>query len=531
MFGGLSTMLWLKRKHLRASANFWLWAAGADLDDTRDLSERIYLLYVVVIVCGCAVACWLWLLGLVTGSAQTDSPEMAAVTADIALLIAGAALALPVCAAALWSVRAAWRAPWAVSAPDTAWLAQAPVALAGWNLVELSPRLIARALVGGAAGYLVAAFAATALGTQADLVICLPYAMTAGLMTSAAYALAWVVGEIRLRVAGRRRLALVCAIAAAGIMLVVTTGALLPRFAGIAQALIFGKPGASAPIAAAAGTLLLVATSAVVARTLPVCALTCDAGDASVYAVRRMAVYNPKLYRSLIKSRRAARRRPIGHMPCIRGTATVLARSAISLVRRYDILPQLLGAGAVLAPMGVALLSGSLAEMSAASGMLGGATGGRILGAASWLLFALSCSELPRAIARTFTDDMGNRFMRNHLPVSTPVLLALDALPALAVAVVASLLACIPLAWSAGVMSALGAFSSALALDIILALCGALDAAERTPGKLRLSCESALGLSAVTAALIAAVIPTGLAPLAFWITAAAVATMVIRALR
>ena len=80
-------------------------------------------------------------------------------------------------------------------------------------------------------------------------------------------------------------------------------------------------------------------------------------------------------------------------------------------------------------------------------------------------------------------------------------------------------------------MSALGAFSSALALDIILALCGVLDAAERTPGKLRLSCESALGLSAVTAALIAAVIPTGLAPLAFWITAAAVATMVIRALR
>ena len=244
-----------------------------------------------------------------------------------------------------------------------------------------------------------------------------------------------------------------------------------------------------------------------------------------------MAVYNPKLYRSLIKSRRAARRRPIGHMPCTRGTATVLARSAISLVRRYDMLPQLLGAGAVLAPMGVALLSGSLAEMSAASGMLGGATGGRILGAASWLLFALSCSELPRAIARTFTDDMGNRFMRDHLPVSTPVLLALDALPALAVAVVASLLVCIPLAWSAGVMSALGAFSSALALDIILALCGALDAAERTPGKLRLSCESALGLSAVTAALIAAVIPTGLAPLAFWITAAAVATMVIRALR
>lgn len=285
------------------------------------------------------------------------------------------------------------------------------------------------------------------------------------------------------------------------------------------------------PNGAGKSTLLLIATAALVACALPSCALAYDAGDASAYAVRRMAVYNPKLYRTLIKSRRAARRRPIGHMPCARGTATILARSAISLVRRYDMLPQLLGTGAVLAPMGVALLSGSLAEMSAAAGMLGGTTGGRILGAASWLLFALSCPELPRAIARTFADDMGNRFIRGHLPVSTPTLLALDVLPSLAVAIAASLLVCIPLIWSAGVLSALGTFSSALALDIILALCGALDAAERTPGKLRLSCESALGLSAVTAALIAAVIPTSLAPLAFWITAAAVATMVIRALR
>lgn len=531
MFDGLSTMLWLKRKHLRASANFWLWAAGADLDDTHDLSERIYLLYVAIIVCGCAIACWLWILGLVTGSAQADSPEMAAITTDIAPLVAGTALTLPICAAALWSVRAAWRAPWTISAPDAAWLAQTPVALAGWNLVDLVPRMAARCLMGGAAGYLVAAFVATALGTQTDLVTCLPYAAIMGLMTGAAYALAWLVGEVRLQVTDRQRLALTCIVAAANIALIVAAGALLPQLTDLARALVTGKAGAFPLIVTAAGGLLLVAAGVRIARTLPACALTCDAGDASVYAVRRMAVYNPKLYRSLIKSRRAARRRPIGHMPCIRGTATVLARSAISLVRRYDMLPQLLGAGAVLAPMGVALLSGSLAEMSAASGMLGGATGGRILGAASWLLFALSCSELPRAIARTFTDDMGNRFMRDHLPVSTPVLLALDALPALAVAVVASLLVCIPLAWSAGVMSALGAFSSALALDIILALCGALDAAERTPGKLRLSCESALGLSAVTAALIAAVIPTGLAPLAFWITAAAVVTMVIRALR
>lgn len=531
MFDGLSTMLWLKRKHLRASANFWLWAAGADLDDTRDLSERIYLLYVAVIVCGCAVACWLWLLGLVTESAQTDSPEMAAITTDIAPLVAGTALTLPICAAALWSVRAAWRAPWTISAPDAAWLAQTPAALAGWNLVDLVPRMAARCLMGGAAGYLVAAFVATALGTQTDLVTCLPYAAIMGLMTGAAYALAWLVGEVRLQVTDRQRLALTCIVAAANIALIVAAGALLPQLTDLARALVTGKAGAFPLIVTAAGGLLLVAAGVRIASTLPSCALTRGAGDASVYAVRRMAVYNPKLYRNLIKSRRAARRRPIGRMPRAHEAASVLARSAISLIRRYDMLPQLLGAGAVLAPMGVALLSGSLAQMSAALGMLGGVTGGRILGAASWLLFALSCTELPRAIARTFTDDMGNRFMRDHLPVSTPALLALDALPALAVTAAASLLVCTPIAWGSGIVSALGAFSSALALDIVFALCGALDAAERTPGRPRLSCENALGLTALASAAACALMPTELIPLAFWATAAIVGLVTAAALR
>lgn len=531
MFDGLSTMLWLKRKHLRASANFWLWAAGADLDDMRDMSERIYLLYVVAIVCGCAAACWLWIMGLVTGSAQADSPEMAAVTADIAPSIAAIALLAPVCAAALWSVRAAWHAPWAASAPDAAWLAQTPAALAGWSLVELAPRMIARALVGGASGYLVAAFVATALGIQANLATCLPYAATMGLMTGAAYALAWLVGEVRLQVTDRQRLALACIVVAASIALIVAAGALLPQLTDLACTLITGEAGALPLVVTAAGGLLLVAAGVRIASTLPSCALTCGAGDASVYAVRRMAVYNPKLYRNLIKSRRAARRRPIGRMPRAHGAASVLARSAISLIRRYDMLPQLLGAGAVLAPMGVALLSGSLAQMSAALGMLGGATGGRILGAASWLLFALSCTELPRAIARTFTDDMGNRFMRDHLPVSTPALLALDALPALAITAAASLFVCTPIAWGSGIVSALGAFSSALALDIVFALCGALDAAERTPGKPRLSCESALGLTALVSAAACALMPPELVPLAFWATAAIVGLVTVAALR
>lgn len=531
MLSGMSTMFWLKRRHLRAELNFWLWAAGADLDDTRDLSDRIYLLYLVVLVGGCLVACWLWILGLVTGAATAADSEMAAITADAAMLIAGAALALPACAAALWSVRAAWRSPWAASAPDASWLAQTPVALPCWNVIELAPRMAARAILAGAAGYLVAAFAACALAGTATLAMCLPFAVTCGCATAAACAVSWLVGIVRLRLTAARRLPLTGIVAALAITLVVCSGMAIPTLSHVARDLILAPAAIlAAPVCTAAAALLATAATLPAAASLSASSLTYEATDAQAYAVRHMALYNPKMYRALIKRRAAARRKPLGHMPRIEGTGTALARSAISLLRRYDTLPQLLAAGAVLAPAGVGLLTGSLAQTSAALGLLGGAAGGRVLGAACWLLFAINCSELPRSLARTFLDDTSNRFMRDHLPISTPKLLSLDALPSLAVAAIASALVCIPVAWAAGVSAALDTFASALALDATLLLCGALDAAERTPGKLRLSCEGALGVTAVASALLAAVLPAALAPLAFWAAAAIVALASLRTL-
>lgn len=103
----LPALLWLETKHLRAELNFWLWAAGTDLDEARDVTERVYLAYLVVIVGAAVTACWLWILGLVVGAAQASSPQEAALLADLGRLIAGAALVLPATAAAAWTVRAA----------------------------------------------------------------------------------------------------------------------------------------------------------------------------------------------------------------------------------------------------------------------------------------------------------------------------------------------------------------------------------------------------------------------------------------
>ena len=99
---------------------------------------------------------------------------------------------------------AGWRAPWSPSAPDAAWLAQLPVTIAGWSILELAPRLLTRGAIAGCFGYLIASYTVTAAGQEATLAACLPYALAAGLVTGAGYALAWLMGEIRIR-AGRAK--------------------------------------------------------------------------------------------------------------------------------------------------------------------------------------------------------------------------------------------------------------------------------------------------------------------------------------
>ena len=88
MLSDLTCLLWLQRRHARAELNFYLWAAGADLDDQGDLVERLYLLYVVALLGAAAVAGWLWVIGLVEGAVAPigQSAEIRAISADLVLM-------------------------------------------------------------------------------------------------------------------------------------------------------------------------------------------------------------------------------------------------------------------------------------------------------------------------------------------------------------------------------------------------------------------------------------------------------------
>lgn len=437
----LPALLWLETKHLRAELNFWLWAAGTDLDEARDVTERVYLAYLVVIVGAAVTACWLWILGLVVGAAQASSPQVAALLADLGRLIAGAALVLPATAAAAWTVRAAWRAPWIPSPPDVAWLTQQPVSIISWSAIELAKRIVVRAIAYTCAGYLVAAFALASAGGAPTLPSCLPYGATLGLACSAAYAIAWVIGITRLRLGRSRRLALTIVVLIGAAALVCVAAVLFTTCQNIALDLLHGN-------------------------LVPLL-------GASIFFIAAI----------------------------------------------------LFAAGALIAPLGAALLSGTLAQASTTAVILGGETGARILGAASWILLAINSSDAPRTLARVFIADTRNRFFREHLPVSTQVLFAWDVLPGLIVATLSSI--AVSLCMEALGVSADKTFAfvlCAIALDVSFACIGALDVVDLMPKRVRLTCESATAILAVVIAAASALMPNAV-PLAFWIGTVATATL------
>lgn len=526
----LPALLWLEAKHLRAELNFWLWAAGTDLDEARDVAERAYLAYLVVIVGAAVAACWLWILGLVVGAAQASGPEEAALLADLGRLIAGAALALPATAAAAWTVRAAWRAPWIPSPADVVWLTQQPISIISWSAIELAKRIVVRATVFTCTGYLVAAFALASTGDAPTLHSCLLYGSALGLAYSAAYAIAWVVGIARLRLGRARRSALAIAVLIGATALVCVAAALFPTYQSVALNLLRGN---LVPLLGAGTFFLATVLSAIVAaRMLSPVALSREAAtDASLYAVRRMAVYNPKVYRALTKSHREARRSPRIRMPRAQGSLAVLARSSISLIRHFEAIPALIAAGALIAPLGAALLSGTLAQASTTATILGGETGARILGAASWILLAINSSDAPRTLARVFIADMRNRFFREHLPVSTQVLFVWDVLPGFIVATLSSVVVgCCMEALGASTDKVIDFVLCAVALDVSFACIGALDVADLMPRRVRLTCESATAILAVVVAAASALMPNAI-PLAFWIGTVVTAALAMTQLR
>lgn len=146
------------------------------------------------------------------------------------------------------------------------------------------------------------------------------------------------------------------------------------------------------------------------------------------------------------------------------------------------------------------------------------------MGAASWIMLAVSGFDVQRSLARVFLADTRNRFMRDHLPVPTPVLFMLGALPAVVVALVASAAVSVAAAYLGTPPNEVVAlFFGDAALVVMLALCGSLAAGDPARNRTRLSCEAMTAITAALCALGAALAPAGCYALAFWLATALVA--------
>lgn len=442
--GPLGLLARLELRHARSDLRFLLFAAGADIDEDRGFLERAYQLYLLAIAAVVVALSWAQVVSLVEGARDALGSVAGALSMLLLALVPSSALVA-------WSLFALRETPLRLAGPDIAWLSRVA-----------SPRdLLAVQLVRG----LVAACAAGALGSYLLGVLALApsrlawAALGAAVMPSVRL-LATLAGLARSAAPRRRRLAVTLASGALAALASVALFAFLPT-------LVFLAGVALAPAALALGVVLFAAALRLASRA----DMAFVVDDNELYAARRslrfLSLVNSGAYRE------ACRRRRLAHHPRARrtwrfwhGPAAAVSHALASLARRPSALLGILSWGALMVPMGALLI-----EARASAGVL-----------LSWYLCATLALREPCPLAHVFREDCRIRLVRAQLPMGTLRLLALDSLPALVVALLASAAVVALAAPALGAASAAPTVLLAWALIVVLTLSAAFDDPRRARG-------------------------------------------------
>lgn len=116
--GGLRALVRLERRHVRASARFLLFAAGADIDEERDLLDRAYQLYLLIFVAVSLVLSFAQILDLAGQLREGLGVAVSARLAHLLLVLA------PAAGLVAWGVSDLRETPLRLTAPDITWLAR-----------------------------------------------------------------------------------------------------------------------------------------------------------------------------------------------------------------------------------------------------------------------------------------------------------------------------------------------------------------------------------------------------------------------
>lgn len=396
----LAVVARLELRHARSDLRFLLFAAGVDIDEDRGFLERTYQLYLLALCAVVVVLSWAQVVSLVEGARAV----LGSLAGPLALLLLALA---PTVALAAWTAGSLRETPLRLIAPDIAWLARTvrPGALLAVRLVR---NVASAAVVGGLSGYLlgVLALASSPLVWSALATVVLP----------AAWLLALLAGLARSAASRRLRPVVTLCAAVLAVLLAAALFLALPALVDLAGVYLV-------PVALLVDALLVVASLALAARA----DMAFVVDDNELYAARQslrfLALVNTGAYREACRRRQMGRHRQARRTWRFRpGLTALVSHALVSLVRRPSTLLGVLSWGALVVPTGALLVA---ARVDAGVLLM-------------WYLCVLMRLRDPLELTWVFREDCANRLVRPMLPVSSLALLALDSLPAVLVAAVAS---------------------------------------------------------------------------------------------
>ena len=452
MVADLRFLLWLRRKQLRHSIDYWLGIVGYEVWD-RSISNRLYGIYL-----GIFLGLWLLLMwSLAVYEAMHAGARLSASASDRLHTFVSDVLPWVVLGGAvLLAIRALRGSPLVLTDEDQTYVAGSPVDRSAVVLVEFVRRCWQIARLAVPLATLVAVLLAHRVSTDEIGLSVIPSALVAIPVVGLVWGLAWLAGMVRL---GHPALVRIQVLWLVPLLLVlpapvvpgvfrwpgvVLTRALLGTPSALAAFAVAGLAAAFAAALIYAGrraSLTVVGVESATALRLP------SVTELSSLASGVAPVLTPRAPR---RGRITLGGRPLLGLPSATGLGMLLARGALVTLRQPGAL--------VLALLGTALFAGSGALV-----IVHGAP------AQVWLVWlTLVIMRPPGGLVAVFAADQGTPFLRQFLPVDNLTLLVVDS--ALALGVVAALAVA---AWAA--LASVTVVSGwmlgvALALALLLAL-------------------------------------------------------------
>lgn len=393
-------LLRLDVRHAADELRWAFWAAGTDLADERDAIDRIYQLYIVLIMMGAIASCWMFALD----TARSAGAGLTGISASICMLALHLA---PLVALVLKADEALRGCPVHITAADIAWLSRSiPKGL--WVASSVTKNLVSYAAVAACCGYLLGTFGESAIGTQAAIVV----AALMCLGTPIGAALGNAAGLARMIAPRRRRLAAgaILAIGAAGCWGLGGLMATILRANTLAPITLPPQTGALCASACAMGIAPLV-TAARAARMDRI--IDANSLYADMHSLRhlRIAPGGGAPYRKLLRIRRLEARRFRSVINIGSGMLAPVSRAFISHVRQpMPLLSAALFWGVIIIPWYAVLAT----------------TAHHFMMNLVWLVLAIQGMESAREVTRVFTEDCRNRIIHDALPFGRIRLLLAD---------------------------------------------------------------------------------------------------------